>query len=428
MQESCSLIEAQLDAIISPAHHYGGLAAGNMASQQYGGHVSHPRAAALQGLEKMAKVAATGAVQLIAPPPMRPHHAWLQQMGINDTNSITSLAQSDPRLLSAACSAAAMWTANMATITPACDTSDATTHITPANLSANMHRSHEAEHSMRVLAQLCGNMPDITLHPPLPAILGDEGAANHMRLHTRTESLHLFIYGRDDSTASNIIARQHKRASEAIIRTHHIQQALLLQQSASALQAGVFHHDVIGMHAGQWCVLHEQAFAGGMQDYATLQQHAPWLDLHIIPADMLSLEEAVRSYLFNSQLILNDSGIIMLAALECQHNTQAQAVIQHLQTTPNSPLHTVHYVDLTQSMRNGGGAACLRLRLPFTPEQLANVPAHMCYSPALHATLAEIITAYYPEQLTLPMLADAQILAQLEQATSLIWEVLHYTP
>ena len=47
------LREINFDGIIGPSHNYAGLSYGNLAATRNAGHVSHPRAAALQGIAKM---------------------------------------------------------------------------------------------------------------------------------------------------------------------------------------------------------------------------------------------------------------------------------------------------------------------------------------------------------------------------------------
>jgi len=61
-------LELQLDGLVGPTHHFGGLSVGNLASMRHAGWQSRPRQAALQGLAKMRQVLALGVPQAVLPP------------------------------------------------------------------------------------------------------------------------------------------------------------------------------------------------------------------------------------------------------------------------------------------------------------------------------------------------------------------------
>src|SRR5215469_7861549 len=103
------LREINFDGIVGPSHNYAGLSFGNVASMGHAGQVSQPRAAALQGIEKMRANLALGLAQGIFLPHPRPHRAWLAQLG-------TSIEEAEPALVANAMSASAMWAANAATV------------------------------------------------------------------------------------------------------------------------------------------------------------------------------------------------------------------------------------------------------------------------------------------------------------------------
>src|SRR6185437_14791143 len=122
--------------IVGPSHNYAGLSLGNLAAMGHAGDVSKPRAAALQGVEKMHANLALGLAQGIFLPHPRPDRKWLEELG-------SSIETADPPLAANAMSASAMWAANAATISPAPDTLDHRCHLTVANLRSMPHRSHE---------------------------------------------------------------------------------------------------------------------------------------------------------------------------------------------------------------------------------------------------------------------------------------------
>ena len=61
--------ELNLDGLVGPTHNYAGLSYGNLASTRHRQTVSNPRAAALEGLEKMKVLADLGLKQAVCPPP-----------------------------------------------------------------------------------------------------------------------------------------------------------------------------------------------------------------------------------------------------------------------------------------------------------------------------------------------------------------------
>ena len=195
-------VEANFDGLPGPTHNYGGLATGNLASERNKNLVANPRRAALQGLAKMKALADRGFVQAVLPPHERPDVAALRALGFSgdDTGVLTAAARQAPQLLSACSSAAAMWVANAATVSPSADTADGRVHFTPANLVAHFHRSLEAATTTRVLRAIFADARQFVVHEPLPAApqFGDEGAANHTRFTTGTQTpgVELFVYGR----------------------------------------------------------------------------------------------------------------------------------------------------------------------------------------------------------------------------------------
>src|SRR5437764_2705858 len=170
--------EINFDGIVGPSHNYAGLSLGNLASTRNAGEVSRPRAAALQGVDKMRTNLALGLHQGVFLPHPRPDRAWLTELG-------TSIDQADPALAANAMSASAMWAANAATVSPAPDAADGKCHLTVANLRTTPHRSHEWPATVAQLRLAFADRAAFEVHGPIPPAFGDEGAANHMRLARR---------------------------------------------------------------------------------------------------------------------------------------------------------------------------------------------------------------------------------------------------
>ena len=189
IEPSDTAIDVNFDGIPGPTHNYAGLARGNLAAERNARQVANPREAALQGLAKMRALAARGFPQAVLPPHERPVVAALRALGFagRDADVVARAARDAPQLLAACSSAAAMWVANAATVSPSADTADGRVHFTPANLVAHFHRSLEAPTTTRVLRAIFADPRTSSVHDPLPAApqFGDEGAANHTRFAQR---------------------------------------------------------------------------------------------------------------------------------------------------------------------------------------------------------------------------------------------------
>ena len=91
------------------------------------------------------------------------------------------------------------------------------------------------------------------------------------------------------------------------------------------------------------------------------ENHRAGLVVIEVPDTLLPPEDAVRSCFFNSQMVtLPDGSLAFIAPVECLEMATAAAAIELF--GQRLPGLTVHFVDVRESMRNGGGPACLRLR------------------------------------------------------------------
>lgn len=406
-------LETQWDGLVGPTHHYAGLSHGNIASQAHARAVSHPRQAALQGLEKMRLVAEMGVVQYIVPPQLRPNLGLLRAVGFTGDASklLADAAQVDMKILSAAWSASSMWTANMATVSPACDTRDGRLHFTPANLCSTLHRPQEAAENAAFLREVFGGLAEV--HTPLPACaaLADEGAANHMRFcgEHGDAGVEVWVYGkamRGDANAlpQRFPARQTLESCEALARLHGLDasRAVFVKQSAEAIDAGVFHNDVIAMSNQHVLIYHEKAFDNTDAFLDELRKKLAPVELYArcITEAELPLADAVKSYFFNSQLLsLPDGGMAVVAPSECVENMHAKAVFDALIMDNLCPIQEVYYPPLRESMNNGGGPACLRLRIVMDEAMHAAISPQLRWTPELHDRLGRLITQCYRKEL-----------------------------
>ena len=179
-------LEFNFDGLIGPTHNYAGLSYGNLASTSHQSQPSNPRAAALQGLNKMKFLADLGIGQCVLPPLRRPRFEFLRNLGFTGTDKqlIDKAYRANPALLASCYSASNMWTANAATVSPSADCQDGKLHLTPANLSSTLHRSIEFPSTTRNLRAIFADQEKFVVHTPLPSqdALSDEGAAKHTRI------------------------------------------------------------------------------------------------------------------------------------------------------------------------------------------------------------------------------------------------------
>lgn len=405
--------EINFDGIIGPSHNYAGLSLGNIASANNAGAASQPRAAALQGVEKMRANLRLGLAQGFFMPLDRPNNQWLAALS-------TDMASAEPHIRAAAFSASAMWAANAATVSPAPDTEDGRCHLSAANLLTMAHRSHEWPGTLAQLRLAFADERHFAVHPPVPPPFGDEGAANFMRLCPShgEPGVEIFVYGK---AGGPFPARQHIESSKAIARAHLLSAAktLFVQQSEIATAAGAFHNDVVAVANERVLFTHEQAFEHPEQTYADIKALMPEAEIIIVPADRVSLADAIQSYLFNAQLVtLPDGGMALILPSEAQANARVWGWLSEM-AAGNGPIRRLVPVDVRQSMANGGGPACLRLRVLGDP---ATVDPRFMADEAKLDRIAEVIATHWPESIAPDQLGDATLIDNVRRARAALLE------
>jgi len=418
--------EYNFDGLVGPSHNYAGLSFGNVASFSNVKSASNPRQAALQGLAKMRELAARGFAQALLPPHARPNFRLLRRLGFGGTDAevLARAYREAPVILACAWSAAPMWTANAATVSPSADTFDGRVHFTAANLNNKLHRADEHAQAARTLRALFGDAKHFAVHDALPSTpaFGDEGAANHTRLCAAHggPGVEFFVYGRvefDPSAAApkKYPARQTLEASQAIARLHGLDSGRTVfgSQNPDVIDQGVFHNDVIAVGNGNVLFYHEQAFADEAAVINKLRAALAGVRAELVPLRVASravpVADAVASYLFNSQLLTRADGkMALVIPHECQEN---QAVARYLEelVASDGPVDELIHFDLRQSMRNGGGPACLRLRVALTGPEAAAMHQGVIMTEALHATLVAWVESHYRDRIEPKDLADPQL-------------------
>jgi len=421
-------IEANCDGLVGPTHSFAGLAPGNLASEINKGVPPNPGWGGGGGRSKMRLLAVLRRRPHAFPPHERPDVGFLRAIGFSGTDAavIETAAKQAPELLNTACSASPMWAANAATVTPSADAADGRVHFTPANLLTNLHRGLEGEQTTRILRRLFPDPARFAVHDPLPAApqFADEGAANHVRLcadHGEA-GVNLFVWGREawETWQGRFPARQTLQAFEAVARRHGATGAVFARQARAAIEAGVFHNDVVCVGARTCLFFHEAAFEDAARVQTDIRAAAAGRFerqlVGVADADR-RLGDAIRSYLFNSMLVglPGEDRLTLIAPMETAETPRAKDAVDRA-IASNGPIGAVRYVDVRQSMRNGGGPACLRLRVALTDAELAAANPAQRFDAGLHDRLTTWANSHYRDRLRPADLADPQLLVESRRA------------
>ena len=135
--------------------------------------------------------------------------------------------------------------------------------------------------------------------------------------------------------------------------------------------------------------------------------------------------DAVKSYLFNAQLVTPPDGeMTLVAPTECRDTPSVKAWIdRHLAS--NGAIRRVNYVDVRQSMANGGGPACLRLRVQCDPD---DVDPRFMVDEAKCDLLSDVVSTYWPEEIDPADLQSDALVEQVENARSELLDALDLMP
>ena len=445
MSVSIRALEANFDGLVGPTHNYGGLSYGNVASSNNSARPSNPKQAAQQGLLKMKSLHDLGMLQGVLAPQSRPDLNTLRRLGFtgSDSQVVQKVAKKDPALLASCYSASSMWTANAATISPSSDCPDGRLHFTPANLVNRFHRSIEHDTTGLILRATFANEDHFSHHQALPSSdhFGDEGAANHTRFcqsYGKT-GVEFFVYGQHAFNGqapkpTKYPARQSLEASQAVARLHGLkdEQVVFAQQTPDVIDAGVFHNDVIAVGNGNVSFYHQLAFLNTQKVNHNLQQAMTnmgngKMQFIEVPDDQVSVQDAVTSYLFNSQLLslphLNDGKMGIVVPQECLENIKVSAYLDQL-IASDSAIEEILVFDLKQSMSNGGGPACLRLRVVLNEAEQAAVNPACIMSDSLFSGLMAWTEKHYRDTLSESDLADPQLITESHRALDELTQIL----
>ncbi len=435
-----SAFEVNFDGLVGPTHNYAGLSFGNVASTNNKSAVANPKQAALQGLAKMKALADMGFKQGVLPPQSRPCVPTLRQLGFtgSDQEVVAQAAKLAPQLLATVSSASSMWVANAATVSPSADSADNKVHFTVANLNNKFHRAIEEQTTSNALRAIFAEQQHFHHHRALPqqALWGDEGAANHNRLCANygAAGVEVFVYGRQAFNGQlepkKFPARQTLEASQAVARLHQLpeSQTVFVQQNPDVIDQGVFHNDVIAVSNGNVLFHHQEAFLNQAQAFSEISHKLSQLGAQFtpieVPSSQVSVRDAVGTYLFNSQLLSKANGkMLIVVPEEARHNPRVWAYLTEL-TQSGGPIDEVRVFDLRESMCNGGGPACLRLRVVLSQAELAATNPQALLNDELYQRLCTWVNQHYRDRLIEADLADPLLLqenyAALDELTQIM--------
>jgi len=419
--------EINFDGLIGPTHNYSGLSDGNIASKENFLSVSNPKEAALQGLKKAKILINAGLNQGLFLPHERPFIPGLKKLGFSGDNEtiLKSAYEYSKVLLSNFSSASSMWAANAATISPSPDTKDGKVHITPANLNTMFHRSLESDFTY-TQCKLIFSDTCFVVHKPALSIsgYGDEGAANHLRISKTHEDkgFEIFVFGesafKEEAFAeyqkTSFIKRQALEVSKSVALSHKLDRnnVFYLQQHPRAIDKGSFHNDIVSLSNENIFIAHEKAFL----NRDVLNHVLKHLELEVenfnyieIPDKEIPLDDIISSYLLNSQLFTNGEGEMQLILpAEVQNYENCMQWLDKLKQT--SDVKLFDFVNIKQSMMNGGGPACLRLKVILNEDEINKVNKNFILNNKRLELIEDLIEREYRDELYPDDLKDPNLL------------------
>ena len=171
---------------------------------------------------------------------------------------------------------------------------------------------------------------------------------------------------------------------------------------------------------------HDQAFYkkdAGLKELQTKFGDSP-LHLIEVPTDEVSVQDAIKTYLFNTQIITLPSGdMTIIAPTDCEENDAVKRYLDKL-VTLGTPIKSVNYFDVKQSMRNGGGPACLRLRVAMNDQELDAVNPATLINDMQFARLNKWVDKHYRDVLAEDDLRDPQLLIESRTALDELTQLL----
>jgi len=108
---------------------------------------------------------------------------------------------------------------------------------------------------------------------------------------------------------------------------------------------------------------------------------------------------------------------------ECQDNQPVWNWLQQM-LAGNGPIRHVKVVDVRQSMANGGGPACLRLRVVADP---ATVDPRFMLDDAKAEAMEKVVAEFWPEQINPADIGSESLAATIRTARAQMLDLLGLT-
>ena len=143
-----------------------------------------------------------------------------------------------------------------------------------------------------------------------------------------------------------------------------------------------------------------------------------------VPENRVTVDDAVATYLFNSQILTRpDGGMTIVVPEESRQNKAVWGYLNDM-VQMGTPIDAIQVYDLRESMRNGGGPACLRLRVAVNDAELNAVNPNLFMNDALFKTLNQWVDQHYRDELTQDDLADPRLLIESRTALDELTKIL----
>ena len=407
----------------------------------YEDEIANPKEAALQLLNKMKFLDSLGIKQVVLPPQEHPYMPLLKRIGFEGTtkDKLTSLKKAAPWLIPQICMSS---NHRNATVCPSIDSANSHLHFTPANQASSFMRSQDTEPTNRLLKALFKNPVFFEIHPPLPAVefFYDEGAKNHFRFckNYGSPGVQLFTFGKSYQPSltplpfpEKIAARQSKEASEAITRLHRTYPGhnVFAFQNPNAIDLGTSHSDLLAISNQNLLLIHSRALwkqSDIIKQLKKLVADVSGTELTVIEITekQLALKAALESHFFNSQIItLSDNSMTLISSNTCKEFESG--FLKEILEDNDNPIGSIHFVDLSEINKKGGGPASTCLQVVMNASELSEISESVFFRESLYHQLVDHVNKSYPTSLSITDLSDPNLYLKFMDSLNEICHILN---
>jgi succinylarginine dihydrolase len=119
-----------------------------------------------------------------------------------------------------------------------------------------------------------------------------------------------------------------------------------------------------------------------------------------------------------------DGRFVLVAPSESEENPKVRSVIDSLVHSADAVIADVLFLNLRESMQNGGGPACLRTRVVLNQEEQDAIPPQLFFSEELFDELTSWVKHYYRDSLSLSDFRDPELLTEIQAALDKLTQIL----